>query len=193
MINIKEILRYLGYGNNEPDERVMALIIECIEEVEAVAEPKCIRRRFDLSITGDNIISFEGMSVQSRALAKNLENCKEAYFMAGTLGIGVDRLLAKNLKLNMTKAAVIQATAAAAIEDYCDMWQQEVREAVAKEGLKVKPRFSPGYGDLKLELQPVLLNFVDAGKKVGITLSEGGVMIPEKSVTAFMGLYKETE
>ena len=30
---LEQILKYLGYGKNKPDDRVMNLINECIEEV----------------------------------------------------------------------------------------------------------------------------------------------------------------
>ena len=55
----------------------------------------------------------------------------------------------------------------------------------------VRPRSSPGYGDLSLTYQAEFLRVLEATKKIGIVLSEGGVMIPEKSVTAVMGLSRE--
>lgn len=54
----------------------------------------------------------------------------------------------------------------------------------------VRPRFSPGYGDFALSHQEKFLNAINATKLIGITLSEGGIMIPEKSVSAIMGLSK---
>lgn len=188
MINQKEIIRYLGYGRNIPDDRIMELIQICVHEVEAAAEPKSIHRRFNVSITDDDFIEAAGISMHSKNLAKNLRGCEEVIFFAATLGVGVDRLLSKYIKLDMAKAAVIQATAAAMIEDFCNKKQREIEHAVVEEGLYVRPRFSPGYGDLSLEVQPVFLQIINAGKLIGITLSEGGIMIPEKSVSAIMGL-----
>jgi len=48
------------------------------------------------------------------------------------------------------------------------------------------PRFSPGYGDLSLDHQKGLLKYVEADK-IGISLSETMVMLPEKSITAVIG------
>lgn len=52
----------------------------------------------------------------------------------------------------------------------------------------MRPRYSPGYGDLSLDVQSSFLKALNAQKTIGLFLSEGGVMQPEKSVTALMGL-----
>ena len=44
-----------------------------------------------------------------------------------------------------------QAAAAAAIEAVCDEENDRLREEIEAEGLYLRPRFSPGYGDLSLE------------------------------------------
>ena len=85
----------------------------------------------------------------------------------------------------------MQAVGAAAIEDYCNRCQKKIEEQAAAEGFYVRPRYSPGYGDLSLTYQAEFLRVLEATKKIGIVLSEGGVMIPEKSVTAVMGLSRE--
>ena len=41
-----------------------------------------------------------------------------------------------------------------------------------------------------IDLLTKFLNAINATKLIGITLSEGGIMIPEKSVSAIMGLSK---
>ena len=85
----------------------------------------------------------------------------------------------------------MQAVGAAAIEDYCNRCQKKIEEQAAAEGFYVRSRYSPGYGDLSLTYQAEFLRVLEATKKIGIVLSEGGVMIPEKSVTAVMGLSRE--
>lgn len=132
MITRKEVIRYLGYGQNIPDDKVMELINNCIKEVEAAAKPKNVYRRFDVFISEDDVISVAGLTIESHNLAKNLRGCSEAILFAATLGTDVDRLLNKALKLDIAKAAVIQAAAAAAIEDYCNDCQNEITAKVKK-------------------------------------------------------------
>ena len=111
--------------------------------------------------------------------------------MAATLGNGIDRLLSRYTRLQISKAAVFQAVAAAAIEGYCNDCQNELSAKLAGGGLYPRPRFSPGYGDLPLSVQQDFLGVLNASRTVGIVLSPGGVMIPEKSVTAVMGVSRD--
>ena len=187
MINRAEIIRYLGYGRQVPDVDILALIETCVQEVEAAAEPKSVMRRFPVVVSEDRV-QAAGLTFHSRQLARNLQDCKEVVFMAATLGLGVDRLLQKYLKLQVSKAVVVQATAAAAMEAYCNQCQKELEARCAEEGLFVRPRYSPGYGDLALGVQESFLQVLKASKAVGIVLTEGDIMLPEKSVTAIMGL-----
>ena len=184
----REIIRDLGYKKVQPDEQGMSLIHQCMAEVERIAQPRHIQRRLELTHTEAGKMQAGGLELVSRSLEKNLKDCSEVIFFAATLGHEVDRLMERYLKLNITKAAVLQATAAEAIESYCDKCQREIENEVQKEGLFVRPRYSPGYGDLTLDVQPQFLRVLNAQKTIGLILSEGGVMQPEKSVTALMGL-----
>jgi riboflavin kinase/FMN adenylyltransferase len=51
----------------------------------------------------------------------------------------------------------------------------------------VRPTF--GGGDLPLEVQPVFLQSLDASRRLGITLTTSNLMVPTKSVTAFVGIH----
>ncbi len=187
MIDRREVIRYLGYKGHTPTQDVLDLIEVCVKEVEAAAEPKHVMRRFPAEVT-DSSVTAGGLTLQSRHLARHLKDCREVILFAATLGTGVDRLLHKYVKLQVSKAVVIQAVAAAAIEAYCNQCQREIETECAKEELFVRPRYSPGYGDLSLTVQADFLQVLQAQKTVGIVLTEGDIMLPEKSVTAIMGL-----
>ena len=107
--------------------------------------------------------------------------------MAATLGAGADRLLTKYGKLHVAKAAVMQAAAAAMTEAYCNELNGRWREDYKKGGWFLRPRFSPGYGDFSLSFQKEILGALEAEKRIGITLTDGFLMMPSKSVTAVMG------
>ncbi len=184
----REIIRYLGYKNIQPDEQVMTLIHQCMEEVARIAQPRHVYQRFGLMHLALGHMQAGGVELVSNSLERNLKNCDEVILFAATLGHEVDRLMERYLRLNITKAAVLQSTAAEAIECYCDACQKTIEAEAAKEGLFVRPRFSPGYGDLSLDVQSAFLHALNAQKTIGLFLSEGGVMQPEKSVTALMGL-----
>ena len=83
---------------------------------------------------------------------------------------------------------LFDAACSAYAEYMADVCQNEVAEAAARCGLQVRGRFSPGYGDLPLQVQPGLLAALDAGRRLGITLTDSLLMIPRKSITAIVAL-----
>jgi cobalamin-dependent methionine synthase I len=108
--------------------------------------------------------------------------------MAVTLGADVDRLIQKYEFLSMSKAAVLQAAAAAMTEEVCDHVNALIRKEAEKDRLYTRARFSPGYGDLSLETQKLIFSLINLPKEIGLTLNSSLLMSPFKSVTAFIGL-----
>ena len=184
----KEVLRYLGLGKHEPDPETERLLEECIREAERAAEFRHLVREYPLSVEEDGNVDGGCFRVKSANLQKNLSGCDSVLVMAATVGAEVDRLLARYGKLSVAKAVVMQAAAAAMVEAYCNelnaMWKKEYLE----NGLYLRPRFSPGYGDFPLSVQKQILDGLEAGKRIGITLTEGYLMMPSKSVTAVIGV-----
>ncbi len=187
-MNTKEILRYLGYGRHEAKEQVLVLIEACVRELERAAVPKSIYKEYPLSFYGEEGIDCCAFQTCSKALKKNLKDCQSVLLFGATLGTGVDLLLHRYNRLQMSKAVVLQAAADAMLEDYCDQMNEELEKKYEEKGLYLRPRFSPGYGDFSLECQPALLGCLEAGKRIGITLTDSLLMAPSKSVTAVIGI-----
>ena len=71
--------------------------------------------------------------------------------------------------------------------DYmADRVEDKVASEAAKHGCKLSMRYSPGYGDWPLSVQPTLLKLLN-GERIGITLDSSNIMTPRKSVTALLG------
>lgn len=187
-IDRKEIFRYLGYGKNEVDESIKKLTEECVAELERCAAPRMVMKEFMLFLREDGEIDCGCFCTKSKNLSKNLGGCDRVILMAVTLGVDVDRLLLRYGKLHITNAVVIQAAAAAMVEAYCNSLCEQWKAEYEEKGLYLRPRFSPGYGDFSLECQGKILNGLDAGKRIGLTLTDGGLMMPSKSVTAVIGV-----
>lgn len=190
-IDRREICRYLGYRGHEMDEKTAALVEQCVAELLSVAEPKVVWGEFPLELQLDGTMDFGCFQTKSENLAKNLGGCGQVLLMAVTLGLGVDRLLTRYGKLYVAKALILQAAAAAMIEAYCNERCEEWKKTYEKKKRYLRPRYSPGYGDFSLECQQPILDALQAGKRIGILLTDGGMMTPTKSVTAVIGISEQ--
>ncbi len=132
-------------------------------------------RRTDRELYIGNIL------VESRALESMAKDSEYCFFLICTLGLGVDRLISKCAVTSPTRAFVLDALADAYIEALCD----KAENSIAGEGTR-HVRLSPGYGDIDLSLGAMIIKSLDAERTLGIKLSESGLMIPKKTVSAIV-------
>lgn len=185
----KEAIRYLGYGKNVVDADTKRLIADSFAELDQAAEQRLVYRIFELQET-EGQMAIGSLQVASKALAKNMKGCEKALMLGATLGAEVDRLLRKYELTDMARAVVLQACSAAALEEYLDMRQEELKEDLGREGWYLRPRFSPGYGDFDIRHQKQVLRMLESEKKIGLMATDSCMLIPTKSVTAVIGLSK---
>ena len=69
-----------------------------------------------------------------------------------------------------------------------DAAEAELRQWAAKEGKYLTGRFSPGYGDWDIAVQPLVANALDTVRRAGLCVTDPNLMTPRKSVTAILGV-----
>lgn len=189
-VDINEIAKYLGYGDHIPDQAALSQIREAVDLAKEAAEFKVKHLISDIHI-GNACISMQNLSLSSVSLAKHLVGCSKAVLFCATLGAGVDRLISRYAVTNMSFTVILDAAASALLEAYCDKWQEDFEReqlVVLRESFGL--RFSPGYGDWNIDVQPSILSLLDA-KRIGICLTNGGMLAPTKSITAIAGILPE--
>ena len=105
--------------------------------------------------------------------------------MGVTLGSAVDSLIRTGQIRDMAQAVLLDCGASVLIEQICDTFEEQIRCEI--NGF-MTGRYSPGYGDLPLEIQKQLIRVLDGPRKIGLTVSQSYSMIPRKSVTAVLGI-----
>ena len=187
-INRKEALRYLGYRQSIEGDltEINSALDHCIEVLQKTAVPRHIVKRLPLTIE-NHTITIGDMVIHSKNLENNLKGCHAVYLFAATIGIEVDRLIKRTELTKMSDAVIYQAAGAAMIEAYCDEVNEELNQEAYKNNEFLKPRFSPGYGDLALDHQKDFMRILQMDK-IGISLLESLLMVPSKSVTAVIGV-----
>ena len=189
-LNKKEVCRYAGYSKllESDDEMIGKMLDGVIDECKGVLSYKVCYRRVEL--TWEDGIPKLPLDIHSKNLAAHLDGCSEVIIFAATIGLGIDRMIAKYQRISPTKALLLQAYGAERVEKLCDVFCEEIENSVKNEGLYCTSRYSPGYGDLPLEVQREVFTLLDCNRQIGISLSESLLMTPSKSVTAIFGLSK---
>lgn len=197
-VNEKEIARYAGYYgvNDTMEEGVNALMHLVMDEMrDALSFRVCYRRMDVVWENGRPVLqSDSGPNRQekwlssSAMLAECLAGSSEVVLFAATAGLAIDRYIAKNQRISPTKALFAQAYGAERVESLCNGFCREMELQAAKSGLSCTARFSPGYGDLKLETQKDIFRMLDCSRQIGVTLNDSLLMTPSKSVTAIFGI-----
>ena len=111
-------------------------------------------------------------------------NGADVVFLCGTVGAEFDAWQRRLSVLSAADALLSQRIGLDAVEKVMDGLEEEIRKEVEVEGKRLKPRRSPGYGDLPLELSRRILDELDAPRKIGVSITESNLLVPSKSVTA---------
>ena len=181
----EEVLRYLGCPGTE-DPATLALVEGCSARLLAAARPKWTYRVFDLAVQTDGVRLDCGLLLPGRDLAAHLRGCSRAALLAATLSAPVDALLRRAQAEDLAAAVALDCCATAAVEAVCDLAEAEILARFP--GCSFPFRFSPGNGDLPIELQDPILRLLDAPRRVGLCATDRHILTPRKSVTAVLGI-----
>lgn len=195
-----EVLRHLGYSGQELSAELDARIDEVVARCLATCRPRGCVAVYDVDgRTGapdDSavpVIRLANTAIELRgsSIAEHLDGAVAVGVMTVTVGMGVEAELRRLSLTDHVAQVVFDAAATAAVERAADAAEASLVALAAERGLHCNWRFSPGYGDLPMETQPVLLAALDAQRRLGITLTSTLLMTPTKSVSAVVGMFEE--
>ncbi len=184
-INKKEILRYAGVKVSNAE--LEALVDDCINEARSKFTYKTCCCEFEIKQNGE-VLDVGFTKTYSKDLKKNLSGCTSIVLFAATVGIEIDRLIARYAAISPTKSLIFQAMGTERIESLCDVFNDNITRQNNSLGLLTRPRFSAGYGDFPIEVQREIFDVLDCSRKIGLTLNDSLLMSPSKSVTALIGI-----
>lgn len=202
MYNIKqlkipkdEVLRYLGYKQQELNESMDELINKTIDECRNLIIPKYVYAEYQNHTEKDGVyINGTNLILKGEDIKNHLLYAEKIFIIAATIGNKIEQKIKLYETTKLTKALILDACATTAIEEVLDQIEEKIRLDARKEGLAITFRYSPGYGDLSLDIQKNIVNTLNADKTIGLTVSSHHLLFPRKSVTAIIGLIpKEKE
>ena len=134
----------------------------------------------------DTFLDLGFVRTESKDLRKCLDQCCKVIVFAATAGVGIDRLIQKYAVISPSKAVFLHAAGSEAVEALCNRFCKDMEQQFGP----LRPRYSPGYGDVSLSMQKDIFSALSCSKNIGISLNDDLLMSPSKSVTAIIGVIK---
>ncbi|WP_297132925.1 vitamin B12 dependent-methionine synthase activation domain-containing protein [Terrisporobacter sp.] len=195
-IDKKEVLRYLQYKNQNLSNNINEEIDNCINRTREIINPRYVFRTYFIEkqdINNKKIVYLKDSNIkfESEDIYRLFDKCDECILISSTLGLEIEKEIRKLTYTNLSKGLIIDACATTAIEEVCDILQENIERELLKENKHITMRYSPGYGDLSIEKNVDIINILNSQKEIGLTVTDSGIMIPRKSVVALIGVSKK--
>lgn len=176
--DFRQAARYLGVHTE--DETTRRLLEGCAPALWAAAQPRAAW----VCVPASDILAWQ----PGQDMEAHLAGCRSVCLLAVTLGSGVDGLLRRLSATDVAKATATDSLASTLIEQVSDELERTLRASFEERKTYLTGRFSPGYGDSGLELQPRVCALLDASRKIGLSVTESLLLTPRKSITALLGV-----
>lgn len=131
-----------------------------------------------------------GLVLEGSSIAEHLRGACKIALIACTLGAVSEREMRKHEAISAADGVMFGACCSALVEVAANVVEDLVIGFAKDMGMTTNWRFSPGYGDLPLSVQPGFLRALDAGRRLGIATTSTNMLVPVKSVTAVVGLFE---
>ena len=185
---MRDALRYMRA--KEPDAKLINNIKSGFEHLNNIMRPRKIYGVFNI-VRNKNYLSIANINLNSLNLNNLLINSQDCCLMAVTLGHETDREILIAQSRSMADGLILDACASVMADVICDNLELEIIDNLNKNknlNLKLTPRFSPGYGDVPLDVSQEIIEVLNADKYIGLSMTRSGMMSPVKSITAFAGV-----
>ena len=191
-VNIHEAYRYMGCSGTA-DLSVENELKNAAALIEETAVPRVITKICDIDKTNGIYLKGASLQLSGKGIAALLHDCEQCAIFCATIGNDFEALIRKWQLKDLAFASMLDACASSAVESLCDSVEASLGRDFGAQGYYLTDRFSPGYGDLPLSIQPAFCAALDTTRKIGVSVSKSGIMIPRKTVTAIIGFSKNPQ
>ena len=194
-IDVDQVCKILGYhGKFTITPRISSIIKGYTENAYNLMEPSYSYVIRDVERVRRSSV-FVGGSIlfESIVISKLLANCSKVAIFVATIGNRLEEMVIKlSIDGLVLQSAVLDAIGSVATDSLADNVQSEIAEIAARQGLVISPRFSPGYCDWTIRQQRAVFEAV-ATERAGVNLTEGFLMVPQKSISGIIGMGTDRE
>lgn len=190
-LNREKVYTRLGYKENvtELPLKMIDLVEKTITEALPVMAAAGVHMAREIEDKGERISLYgtntflEGISVKNL-----LKNSFAVFFLAVTIGEGLEKLIARySEEEQFEKALILDAIGSEGVEAIAGDLNHHLQILARQSKLVLTRRFSPGYGDLPLQFQAQLYEELSLSS-LGISIDDRYILWPKKTVTALIGI-----
>ena len=190
-----EILRLQGcrHMDTRRDAWIGELLQEESQKAVQFLSPQGTHRLFPIaSLHGKRRIELSnGSRFDSRCVSELIRGSSLLVVALCTIGQSLENQVSEYLERGeYARAVMLDAIGSVAAESCAELLNDFIQENTGDDSLMLTERFSPGYGDFKLESQRTLFSLMD-GDTLGITINDSCLMTPRKSISFVGGMGKE--
>ncbi|MCE5285267.1 MAG: methionine synthase [Pelosinus sp.] len=184
-LDISEIKRYAGLHQNFGFSNTM--LQKTCSQARILAVPKAIWQVYPYTTKTAAINAIPALTLQGASVRKHLSASVYTAVLAVTIGsILEDETTNYFTKGEYTKGLLLDAAGTTAVEAAADQAAKLIEHEAAKLGCQITKRFSPGYNDFKVTVQPDILALANA-KEINVSATASAMLFPRKSITALIG------
>lgn len=191
-----EMLRYLGYKGQELTSDLEGRIDAVVKLCEDKLLPVGCFSFFPIKSMGkvgeEPCVELEGAKVvlPGQSMQEHLEGAREVVLLAVTVGMRFEQEFQRLSATDPLASVIYDAAGSSLVEVAADALEDIIVQQAVDRGFVTNWRFSPGYGDLPLSVQPDVVGALRADVRLGITVLDSYFLLPSKSVTAVIGLFE---
>lgn len=157
-------------------------------EAQVFATPRGIWTIYPYHARSGSILTPEKQQLQGAAIKEHLSQADFVAVLALTIGPALEEEVHKQFSAgNYSAALLLDAAGTTAVEAAADQLTELIRQDAAKKGYCITSRFSPGYGDWDIRIQPTIATIAHA-EEIELTVTDSCMLLPRKSITAIIGL-----
>lgn len=176
-------------NKNERANNIRLALDECMRKARSLSMPKHTFIEKKITALKDDSIEIEGgIKFYTKKTIPSIRGASSLVLLLVTIGDGIEKEASLlTLDKDPLKGYLLDRIGSFAVESLADNLEKRLRKDYALNKKSVSSRFSPGYCDWPIEEQFKMAKVMDFSK-TGVSLTEGCVMVPKKSISAIVAV-----
>ncbi|WP_418699224.1 vitamin B12 dependent-methionine synthase activation domain-containing protein [Bacteroides sp.] len=192
--DMQEVYSLMGYGNHIPDEGVLQIIREVLNDLQNRITLRYGYVLVDGEVSGKGQLRLGNSDFSPGLIIAHAMKGADYYALfTVTIGEGFDDYVRKlKQEDDILRVFVADAVGSILAETTVSLLMDTLKREAEKEGMAISNNYSPGYCNWHLSEQTKLFRFFPEGI-TGIHLTESCLMLPVKSVSGIVAIGKNVK